>query len=150
MASVSMMGESPEVLARYEELLASGMAPGLAEILASRIMPSLGTDTEHYKGQKHLSETAGDLYYRKVHKEARDAGIKVSPDTPFNGSFADKRGGGDPRAWQMAGCGRGHFKDTCEQRGELSPDLGVNKVDERRIERNAKKQERINKRKNGQ
>lgn len=127
---VSMMGESEVMLNRYRELVASGKCqPKMAEIIASRKAPASDTDTAHYAGHPSLYETAGPSYANKVHKEAARHGVKVTKDMHFNGSIADHRGGGDPAAWQMAGCGRDHFKKVIESRGEISHDLGVTDMD---------------------
>ena len=147
----NMLGESEGVLDYYRDLIVNGdsrgmpCAPRMAEIISTRRPPTGDTDTAHFSGLKNLNETAGPSYFAKIHKEAKRHGVKVSKDMHFNASMADHRGGGDPAAWQMAGCGRDHYRKLLESRGEVSSDLGV-KATDRTKEILMKKQAAFNKR----
>lgn len=118
-----MIGECEEVVARYWSLIRKGESPGMASILASRCAPSLETDTNHFVGQRPLEEVAGKAYAEKVRKEAIKAGIPITPHSRYNGTIADKRGGGDPAAWLHNGENVDKWRKAVQEKGSSCESL---------------------------
>lgn len=141
---VSMMGESESILAKYFQLIKSGTSPRMAEILACRKAPGLETDTSHYAGMKPLEETCGQDYARKTKAQARAAGISITDNSIYNATIADERGGGDPKAWLLAGDGRAKFRDIVNNHGASCESLKV-KENGKLLERFAKREKFVRK-----
>ena len=144
---IGMMGESPEVIARFRKMVAEGESQRIAEILACRKAPSLETDTSHFSGMKPLEVTCGPEYAKKVKQQAREAGISISDSSIYNGSIADKRGGGDPNAWLLAGDGRAKWKKSIQAKGGSCESLGV-EANGKSLEISDRKEHAIKKREN--
>lgn len=139
-----MMGQPETVLKKYFQLIKSGTAPKLAEILSSRKSPGLETDTSHYAGMKPLEETCGLDYARKTKAQARAAGISITDNSIYNATLADHRCGGDPKAWLLAGDGRAKVKSVVNNHGATCESLGV-KENGKLLERFAKREKFVNK-----
>ena len=84
----------------YDTLVANGVAPRLADMLASRKAPGTrGTDSVFLQGQQHDPFAGLSAWETAVRAEqARAAGI-VTTGKVFKSGLADKRGAGDPLAW---------------------------------------------------
>ena len=121
---IGMMGQPEHLIAKFRRLVASGESPRIAEICALRTAPGGKTDKAHFKGLNlaHLAKTIGPSYVEKITAQARAAGISVGENSFYNGSLADKRGGGDPGAWIRTGEGRAKLKETALSRGMATAD----------------------------
>lgn len=135
---VSMLGESDDVLDRYRKLIADGVLPGMASILASRSCPALGTDTARQVGIPPLEVSCGKEYARLRKEEARRAGIAISDNSRYHPMMADSRRGADPNAWIHAGDGASTYQRRLRETGGGCEDLGV-QVD---LSRTAEKMEK--------
>jgi hypothetical protein len=122
-----MMGDPPEVIQKFRKLVAGGMGPGLASIIASRKCPRLETATSDAVNLKPERNNAGIGFKRMQEKRARAkaAGIPVTDDSFYNGSIADERGELDPDAWVHPGEGRDKLRRAVRKKGGSSEDLGV-------------------------
>lgn len=136
---VSMQGESEQVLDKYRELVAGGMAIGMATILASRHFPATKADRGRENNLPPIEQTCGKYYADKIKAEAKAAGINVTDASRYNPTMADSRAGGDPNAWVHAGEGTSTYKQRLLASGGGSEDLGVAHDDARIQERFAKK-----------
>jgi hypothetical protein len=100
-----------QVIADYHEMIAKGMEPKLAEMLALQQAPSLQTDTRWLTGEVNGKQfasfpKAGELYQR----EARRAGV-ITDGAVYKHQLA--RYPGDPEAWVRS---RADVKAICERR----------------------------------
>ena len=140
---ISMMGESPVIVARYRQLIAKGESPRMAEILATRQAPGLETDTSHYAGMRPLEETCGLDYATKTKAQARKAGITINDSSIYNPTIADQRGGGDPKAWLLAGDGRDKFRKVINAKGKSCDTLGIKVENGKGLEDFSKREKKL-------
>ena len=85
---------------RLDAMLAQGMAPKLAEMLAYQAPPgSRGTDRAFLEGgmERKLAEMHPNSRAHLLHR-AKEAGIDMAGKVYMSG-LADERGPGDPLAW---------------------------------------------------
>jgi len=122
--TIGMMGQPPHLIAKFRELVASGESPRIAEICALRVAPGGKTDTSHYAGMGlgQLASVLGQDHVNKLVAKAKKAGISVGPNSIYNGSLADKRGGADPGAWLLVGEGQAKAKEVARSRGMATAD----------------------------
>jgi len=89
--------ESPEQ--RYKKLRKKGLAPKLAEMLAYQAPPGTkGTDRAFVDGRLTAFDDMHPVNAAKLRAQAAAAGIDINGKY-YVGQLADKRGGGDPKAW---------------------------------------------------
>ena len=97
-------------IGHYQEMIAKGVSPKLAEAFACRQPPGLGTalspgatvgmDSGFMQGRKNGEDLAAmsPRHRKRLLEQARKAGISISGKV-YVGSLADHRLGGDPAAW---------------------------------------------------
>ena len=98
--------------AHYDECLANGCTPGLAEMFALQVAPMSWSEREFLEGHcngKQFEDVphVGELY----RKEAVKAGVNPTGKI-YHGGIAEYPG--DPKAWID---GRSHLKSICEANG---------------------------------
>lgn len=106
--------------AHYQECLANGCSPRLAEMLACAQPPQAQTDREFLEGRCNGNDfekmpALGDLYRRR----AASAGVDVTGKVYLPGLAEFP---GDPEAWVS---GRGDVQDVCERKGLGCPQLHI-------------------------
>lgn len=108
---------SEAVQTRYCELLGTGVAPRMAEILALRMAPRGMTDSIYFCGQGNLDKQFGDAPCGQLEmlvKAARGHGYEPGMNDVYDSGLA--RFFGDPLAFVPATGGRNHIRRVAEAR----------------------------------
>jgi len=145
-----MMDATDAQIAAFSRMVKSGESPRLAEMLALRKPPKADTDDVHFQGMgmAHLAKVAGHDYAKNTYGQAKAAGLSITDSHIYNGSIADKRKGGDPKAWIGPGDGRAKFRNVIKARGASCETLGIDEgPSDQVIETYHKKKEWFNNRK---
>lgn len=101
----------------YQQCIADGQSPAMAEIFASQRAPGIETDSSLLAGIGTLADQfdgAEDQLDYLV-KQAKADGYTPKPSDYYCGSLATKAG--DKNAWLNHDRGRSHVKQVCRQRG---------------------------------
>lgn len=107
---------SPEVQARYRDLLKRGNAAPFAEMLALRQAPASKTDRELLSGRGMLADQVGCPHQlAAIVEAAQRQGYTPNANDVYDPGLA--RTMGDPEAFIPAQDARGHVKRICEKRG---------------------------------
>lgn len=103
----TLISDDPRIQASYEEMLAAGESPRLAEMLAFRAPPMSNTDREFMEGRWEKTSPILNGY----RKYAESLGVTTSGRV-YQSGLAEYPG--DPRAWVG---GRGEVTQILEERG---------------------------------
>ncbi len=102
----------------YDQCLANGCSPRLADMLASRQAPDATTDREFLKGRHNLRDSYNgtDAQFRHLLKAAREKGYEPKDSDIYEPNLAYDIG--DPLAFIPSADPKGHVKKVAQLRNQ--------------------------------
>lgn len=101
----------------YNEAIANGVTPMMADMLASRQGPGLKTDTTIWGGAGTLDSQFknNQPHLKLITEAAKKAGYTPNPNYVYQPALAEFLG--DPKAFVPPSEGNSHVRKVCEERG---------------------------------